>query len=134
MAQAFPSYTPNPPVPAAEGAVAVGLSAVSRAGVIAALRRGLPVEADLLSIPRRTLTRRRRDGRLHPLEGERLYRFAQLLERAEQLTGGRGAARRWLRSPKLALSGRTPPEYAGAKLGAEEVLDLITRTEHGVFS
>lgn len=137
-------------VAAADGARSLGIGARDRSELIAAIKDGLPVGSldlvaealDLLpstvagavGIPGRTLTRRRREGRLSAAESERLYRVSRLLEHAETLLGTRVAARRWLESPKLALGGRTPLEYADSEPGADEVADLIVRLEHGVFS
>ena len=80
--------------------------------------------------------RRRRDaGRLTPEESDRLVRLARLWSAALGLHDGDGdAARRWLRSPRPALDGRSPLDYAVTEVGAREVEDLIGRLEHGVFS
>lgn len=97
----------------------------------------LPVEAllALVAIPRRTLTRRKREGRFLPDESDRLVRAARLLGRTLELfEGDRPAATDWLSSPQPALGGATPLDLASTDVGAREVERLIHRLEQGVFS
>lgn len=99
-------------------------------------RSGLSMEAigTVVRIPRRTLARRKVEGKLTPSESERLYRLAQVFEKAVQLfEGNTAAARRWLESPNLAFADRTPLEMAETEVGAQEVQDLIMRLEFGVL-
>lgn len=61
--------------------------------------------------------------------------FARLLrERAEDALGSETAASRWLRTPLVALSGRTPVEMLGTRNGLRVVWRLLGRLEHGVHS
>jgi putative toxin-antitoxin system antitoxin component (TIGR02293 family) len=87
------------------------------------------------SIPPRTFSRRKKEGRLKPTESERVLRFAQLHARAtEFFSGDADKAREWLFAPKSLLSGASPMEYARSESGARFVFDLLGRLEHGVFS
>jgi putative toxin-antitoxin system antitoxin component (TIGR02293 family) len=91
--------------------------------------------ASILSIPARTLARRKSTGRLAPDESERLIRFAHIFEKTVELFEGRiRPAVNWLRSPKKALSNHSPFEYISFEIGAREVESLIGRLEHGAFS
>jgi len=91
--------------------------------------------ASLLGIPERTLSRRRSNGRLDPHESERLLRISTVFEKAVDLfEGDVEAAVRWLKSPKKALRGEKPIQYARTEPGGREVENLIGRLEHGVFS
>jgi putative toxin-antitoxin system antitoxin component (TIGR02293 family) len=91
--------------------------------------------ASLVSITSRTLSRRKSQGRLQPDESDRLVRIARLFALANGLfEGDSDAARVWLQTPKRALGGHTPLEYARTELGAREVESLIGRLEHGVYS
>jgi putative toxin-antitoxin system antitoxin component (TIGR02293 family) len=88
----------------------------------------------LVNIPRRTLTRRKREGRFLPDESDRLLRAARLFgEALELFEGDREAATEWLTSAQLALGGATPLDLASSDVGAREVERLIHRLEHGVF-
>jgi len=98
---------------------------------------GLSAEAvaAVTQIPRRTLARRKVQGKLTPQESERLYRLAILFEKTVELfEGDVAAAREWLQSPANAFAGRTPLQMAETEVGAREVEHLIGRLEHGVFA
>ncbi len=91
--------------------------------------------ARLIQINPRTLSRRKREGRLHPDESDRVVRLSRVYGRALGLFGGDlGKARHWLSTPKVALGGESPLDYANVDVGAQEVVDLIGRIEHGVPS
>ena len=91
--------------------------------------------AAVLSIPRSTLLRRRRDGRLLADESDRVVRLARIKDAALTLMDGDdGAAVDWLRTPLDILGGETPFEHASTEMGARDVEDLIGRLRHGVFS
>ena len=97
---------------------------------------GIPVRdiAVLIGIPERTLARRKATGRLAADESERLLRISRIFELAVGLfTGDAGGAVAWLRTPRPALGGHTPLEYAATEVGAREVENLIGQLEHGVF-
>jgi putative toxin-antitoxin system antitoxin component (TIGR02293 family) len=97
----------------------------------------LPLESLLewIDIPRRTLTRRKREGRFLPDESDRLLRATRLFGRTLELfEGDRQAATDWLTTAQPALGGATPLDLARTDVGAREVERLIHRLEHGVFS
>jgi len=91
--------------------------------------------ANLVGIPRRTLARRKAEGRLRPDESDRLLRLARLFSRALELfNGDHDAATEWLTKRKIALGGAVPLELAQTDIGAAEVDNLIGRLQHGIFS
>lgn len=97
----------------------------------------LPVDRAMafVDIPRRTLTRRKQEGRLLPDESDRLLRASRLFGKALELfEGDRDAATDWLVSRQPALGGAVPVEFARTEIGAREIERLIDRLEHGVFS
>jgi putative toxin-antitoxin system antitoxin component (TIGR02293 family) len=97
----------------------------------------LPVESllELVAIPRRTLTRRKREGRFLPAESDRLLRASRLFGRTLELfEGDRQAATEWLTSAQPALGGALPLVLARTEVGSREVERLVHRLEHGVFS
>jgi putative toxin-antitoxin system antitoxin component (TIGR02293 family) len=89
---------------------------------------------EVVNIPSRTLARRKKEGKLQQYESERLLRIGLLFERAKEVLGGTEQARTWFKSPKKALGGKTPLDYADTEPGAREVENLLGRIEHGVFS
>lgn len=128
----------------------IGLNAANIPALINILRAGLPVATveqlrkdinislqemgQLIDVSPRTLTRRKKEGRLHTDESERVYRLSVLLALAEDVLEGHAAALRWLKSPKKALDGQTPLEYADTEVGINEVKELLNRIEYGIFS
>ena len=98
---------------------------------------GLTVEqvAELISVPKRTLARRKASGRLGPDESDRLVRAARIYARALDLFDGNvEAATEWLTDKNRALGWVAPIDFARTEVGADEVDHLIGRAEHGVFS
>lgn len=90
---------------------------------------------DLIDMPRRTLTRRKRDGRFLPDESDRLLRASRLFGKTLELfEGDRDAATEWLTTAQPALGGTIPLDLARTEVGAREVERLVNRLEHGVFS
>ena len=97
----------------------------------------LPTErvADFLGIPRRTLARRKNEGRLKSDESEKLLRLARVFGSALDLyDGDRESAVLWLTDINIALGGVAPLDFARTQIGAEEVENLVGRIEHGLFS
>ncbi len=114
------------------------------------IRRGLPsaalesltgnlglAQAELaavLGIPERTLARRKKEGTLSPEESAKLVRLARAVGRATEVFEDRDAALEWLRRPNRALAREVPLRLLDTEIGAESVMDLLGRIEHGVFS
>lgn len=89
--------------------------------------------AGLLSIPTRTLQRRREEGRLQPDESDRLVRLSRVYGRTLELfEGHQDAANAWLQTSLPALAGATPLDLIQSEPGVQEVESLIGRLEHGV--
>jgi len=129
----------------------LGMEVDDTAGLIRRIEEGLPVEAlehfrsnmdisldeaaDLVRIRRRTLSRRKSEGRLQPDESDRLVRASRVFGRTLELfEGDAAAARQWLAHPQPALGGVVPWAIARTDVGARAIEDLIGRLEHGVFS
>src|SRR5215212_1629806 len=91
--------------------------------------------AELVQIRPRTLDRRKKEGRLHPEESDRLLRASRVFGKALALfEGDVEGALGWLSSPQRALGGAVPLEMARTEVGAGGVEGLIGQLEHGVFS
>lgn len=98
---------------------------------------GLPTEqvADFLGIPRRTLARRKNEGRLKSDESDKLLRLARVFGKALDLfNGNRESAVLWLTDINIALGKVAPLDYARTEIGAEEVEHLVGRIQYGLFS
>jgi putative toxin-antitoxin system antitoxin component (TIGR02293 family) len=131
--------------------VLLGLETFHPADLLAAMQKGLPYRAFerfrrntslsfervcvLIGIPRRTMTRRKREGRFLPEESDRLLRASRLFGRTLELfEGDRDAATEWLTAAQPALGGSVPLDLAMSEVGSREVERLVGRLEHGVFS
>jgi putative toxin-antitoxin system antitoxin component (TIGR02293 family) len=89
----------------------------------------------LVGIPKRTLTRRRREGRFRQDESDRLVRAARIFGRALSLFDGNlERATDWLSRSQKALGGGVPLEMARTEVGSIEVERVLGRLEHGVFT
>jgi putative toxin-antitoxin system antitoxin component (TIGR02293 family) len=113
------------------------------------IREGLRVEAyvelkeklaltkdevsSLVHISPRTLTRRKKEGRLKPDESERIWRLLKLVHHAADVLGGVEGARAWMREPNFALGDETPLRFADTEPGARRVDDLLGQIEYGIL-
>jgi putative toxin-antitoxin system antitoxin component (TIGR02293 family) len=101
------------------------------------LRKRLDVSDHFLSqivnIPKRTLTRRKQQGRLNTQESEKVLRIARLYDKALEVFEDEKAAETWLKAPARGLGEVIPLIYAKTELGAQEVEKLLVRIEHGIF-
>ena len=86
-----------------------------------------------LSISPRTWVRRKQQGVLDLLEGDRVARLHRLVRRASTVLGGRTEARTWLTTRQRGLQHRTPLDAASTEVGAEAAFQMLGRIEHGVF-
>lgn len=94
-----------------------------------------PTELRKMSgIPNTTFNRSVKD-RFTADQSERLVRIIRVIERAVELfEGDKEAAHKWMNEANRALSWKTPAEVVSSETGALEVMRLITRIEHGVYS
>lgn len=91
--------------------------------------------AELINISDRTLTRRKKQGKLSFHESERALRIAQVVVAALRLFENNAEkANHWLKKSRKIFNGKSPLEYSETAPGAQFVQDVITRIEHGVFS
>ena len=111
-----------------------GVPVTSVSAAAAALQRPVAEVLEWLSISPRTWVRRKQQGVLDVLEGDRVARLHRLVRRAQAILGGVAEGRTWLTTPQHALHRRTPLAVAATEVGADAVFQLLGRIEHGVFS
>lgn len=88
-----------------------------------------------LNISKRTIARRRTEGKFTAEESERIMRLYKIIQKAlDVFDGDVDAARLWIKNPKKALGGEIPMDFADTGIGAQEVTHLLGRIEHGVYS
>jgi putative toxin-antitoxin system antitoxin component (TIGR02293 family) len=108
------------------------------ARVLDALARNLQLTRSelgaALGIAERTLARRRKEGVFTAEESAKLLRLARVAWRAVDVFENSEPALAWLKGGNRALGGVRPLDLLDTDIGAENVLDVLGRIEHGVFS
>jgi putative toxin-antitoxin system antitoxin component (TIGR02293 family) len=91
--------------------------------------------AHALGVSTRTLslTERLKDN-LPFVASDRIYRIARILVLAIEVFKKQEGAVEWLRSPQIALGGRTPFDTLLSEPGSKEVENLLGRIKYGVIS
>jgi putative toxin-antitoxin system antitoxin component (TIGR02293 family) len=90
--------------------------------------------ARIVGIDTRTLSRRRREGKLTARESSSLYNLAVLYEHALEVLGDSEIVRLWFNTAAPAFAGLTPLELIDSAPGIKEVDNLLVRIEQGVFT
>lgn len=111
-----------------------GISSVAVDSLAKALHMTQSELAMALGIPERTLARRKKEGTLNSEESAKLVRLARVIGRAEEVFEDIDVALDWMKSGNAALSGATPLSLLDTDIGAEGVMDMLGRIEHGVFA
>jgi len=127
----------------------IGIKSKNIDDMIQKVKKGLPVKSfeklgkklgvsdnllcQIVNIPKRTLTRRKQQGRLNAEESEKVLRIARLYDKALDVFEDVAGTEKWLKEPARGLGGAIPLSYARTELGAREVERLLARIEHGVF-
>ena len=126
----------------------LNLEAGTSIDTIAAIREGLSFEvlvdlkerlditdaalSEIVRIPKRTLSRRRREGQLRPDESERVLRVLRVAHHAERVMGSIEEARQWMQEPNFALGNETPLQFCDTGPGARRVDHLLGQLAHGI--
>ncbi len=63
-----------------------------------------------------------------------MLRITEIIKRATEVLESEDEAIEWLKRPSRALGDETPLVYANTEVGSQEVMNLLGRIEHGVFS
>ena len=132
------------------GGQTLGRRVLNEQDLITIVRSGLPhaalesvldllgLSADALSaplsLPKRTLARRKKQGRLTAGESDRLLRLARVAAAAVGVFGDPRKASAWLQKPNRALGNATPLSRMDTDVGVRQVERVLGRIEHGVFS
>ncbi len=90
--------------------------------------------ASLLGVAERTLQRKGDSDLLDGATTEQLLQIAEAFSRGSEVFGSAASFREWTETSNKALGGKKPLELLSSRFGAQMVLDLLGRIEHGVFS
>jgi len=118
---------------------------------VAIIRNGLPVRSRELLIERLGATdgkrrqllesfvgpplpRQQAGDRLKAAESELLLRLARVIAAASDVLGSEQRASEWIFNENQALGGAPPIRLLDTGIGFQEVMAVLHRIEHGVFS
>ncbi|HEY7531321.1 MAG TPA: antitoxin Xre/MbcA/ParS toxin-binding domain-containing protein [Nitrospiraceae bacterium] len=101
--------------------------------VLSKFHLDLPRMSRILSVPPRTMARRKAEQRLTAQESDRLARLARILSYASTVFGSEDKASTWLTRPHRVLEGTAPIELLDTDLGTQVVEAMLGRIEHGVI-
>ena len=88
---------------------------------------------DVVKMSRTTLNRRKESGRLTHEESDRAATLLRVYDKAvAYFEGDSDAATRWMKQPARAFTGETPLQHSDTATGAQEVIELLGRLEHGI--
>ncbi len=111
-----------------------GLPHAALESVLDLLGLSVDVVSASLSLPKRTLARRKKQERLTAAESDRLLRLARVAAAAVGVFGDPHKASAWLQKPNRALGKATPLSRMDTDVGVRQVERVLGRIEHGVFS
>jgi putative toxin-antitoxin system antitoxin component (TIGR02293 family) len=94
----------------------------------------LPRLGKILSVPPRTMARRKAEQRLTAQESDRLARLARILAYATEVFGAEEKASIWINRPNRTLQGAAPIDLLDTDLGSQVVETMLGRIEHGVVA
>jgi putative toxin-antitoxin system antitoxin component (TIGR02293 family) len=90
---------------------------------------------EMLNLSESTFQRRiKNKALLSPAESERVIDFSKIIAKGLDVFQNEEDFNTWLNSPILALGNRKPLELLTSSIGREEVLNVLFRIEHGIYS
>lgn len=90
--------------------------------------------AEISGLSQRTISRMADDQLLPPQSAEVIISIMRTFQRAVEVFESEEMAHKWLKTALPVLGNQTPLQAVSNRFGAELVLDLLGRIEHGVYS
>lgn len=89
----------------------------------------------LLNLSESTFQRRiKNKTALSSEESEKVIELSSIIAKGLEVFEDEEALKFWLNTPILALGNRKPVDILNSSLGREEVMDILFRIEHGLYS
>ena len=94
-----------------------------------------PLLLDIFGISLRTFMRLKSEPsrRLGAEQSSRIWQFAEVMAKAEDVLGGHTRAVEWLLKPAMSLENRRPIDLLSTSVGGQLVDDVIERMRYGVY-
>ena len=90
---------------------------------------------EMLNLSESTFQRRvKNKSLLSPAESERVIDFSKIIAKGMDVFEDENDFNTWLNSPILALGSKKPLDLLTSSIGREEVLNVLFRIEHGIYS
>ena len=91
--------------------------------------------SEMLNLSESTFQRRiKNQSLLSAGESEKVVDFSKIIAKGVDVFEDELDFKTWLESPVLALGNKKPLDLLGSSIGREEVLNVLFRIEHGIFS
>ena len=91
--------------------------------------------SEMLNLSESTFQRRiKNKSILSAGESEKVVDFSKIIAKGVDVFEDEHDFKTWLESPVLALGNKKPLDLLGSSIGCEEVLNVLFRIEHGIFS
>jgi len=98
-------------------------------------RSSNPVIESITGVSYRTLQRHLENKkRLSPVTSDRLLRFMRVLHEARETLGTQENVVSWMNKPCKPLNNDKPIDLLDTEIGTSDVLDILGRIRHGIFS
>lgn len=89
--------------------------------------------SEILGMSTRTITRRKVEKLLTPVESDRLYRIVRVFSFTIDVLGDIEKARGWLTTPNLELGSNLPIQLLDTDIGVMLVEDVLKRIRYGIY-
>lgn len=91
--------------------------------------------SNMLSLSESTFQRRiKNKSSLSTGESEKVVDLSKIIAKGQDVFENEEDFKTWLNSPVLALGNKKPLDLLGSSIGREEILNVLFRIEHGIFS
>ncbi|WP_138482930.1 type II RES/Xre toxin-antitoxin system antitoxin [Dyadobacter bucti] len=91
--------------------------------------------SNMLSLSESTFQRRiKNKSSLSTGESEKVVDLSKIIAKGQDVFENDDDFKTWLNSPVLALGNKKPLDLLGSSIGREEILNVLFRIEHGIFS
>jgi putative toxin-antitoxin system antitoxin component (TIGR02293 family) len=112
----------------------MGLPKKALLHLVGNLNLSIRAMAQLLNITERTIQRKSDVDLLDISTTEQVLQIAEVFSRGNEVFGSPDHFQDWMKADNVSLGGKRPIDLLPSRYGAQMVLDVIGRIEHGVFS
>ena len=87
-----------------------------------------------MGLSNKTIHRRKEEGKLNPIESEKILRLIKILLMAYNVFKDADKAVKWVKTKQKYLGDVSPFSLCNTEVGGQEVTNLLGRLQHGVFA